>query len=446
VGTTGTNPAGAAGVRTVDVDDTGPPLRPARRDAIDVARIVALVIVVFGHLLLAVVDRPGKDVRGANLIALHPGWAWLAAVAPMPMFFAAGGWANATAALPDAAARLRGLIGLGAVVVTVWSAAVVVATAIAGDAGIVGDGARIATQPLWFLAAYVPFVACGDRLAGIADRRPVVAVGACLVALAVLDIARFAFDAPDWIGWPGFFLAWLVPWLLGAWWRARWVHRRIRERRVGLAITVVGSVACVALVALGGYAPALIDAVPDERSNTTPPTVYTAVAAVLQVGVLLLLAQALDIAGRRWRRLWDHAGEAAVGVYVWHLTALALCIAVVAAGFPAPARLTWAWWASRPLWWGAVIGVTAGLVGVTAVARRWLSHGSGRPGSVTMARAVAGALAATVGAAIVGLEGPRTAELALTCSCLFAASWWLLRSQSGTRARPQHRMRSNVKR
>ena len=37
---------------------------------------------------LAVVDRQHGDLRGANLLELRPGWAWIAALAPMPVFFA----------------------------------------------------------------------------------------------------------------------------------------------------------------------------------------------------------------------------------------------------------------------------------------------------------------------------------------------------------------------
>ncbi len=114
------------------------------------------MLVVAGHLALAVVDRHQGRVRGANLVALHPNLEALAALSPMPVFFAAAGWANATSTLRTGAARLRALVGLAAVVVVAWSAAVVVATLAAGDAGVIGDGARVATQPVWFLAAYPP--------------------------------------------------------------------------------------------------------------------------------------------------------------------------------------------------------------------------------------------------------------------------------------------------
>jgi len=403
--------------------------RPGRRDAIDVARVLALLVVVAGHLALAVVDRVDGELRGTNLLRLRPGWAWAAALAPMPVFFAAAGWANATATLASATARARTLAGLGAVVVTGWSVAVVATTLVAGDAGIVADGARIATQPLWFLAAYVPFAASGAWLARQAARHPVRSVGACLGALAALDVARFAGDAPDWVGWPAFFVAWVVPWLVGAWWRDRWAAGWRGEARVGLALLAAGALGAAALVAWAGYAAPLIDAVPGQRSNSTPPTLYTAVVALAQAGALLAGARGFDAAGRRWRALWDRAGEAAVGVYVWHLTALALCLAGVAAGLPAPERLSGLWWATRPAWWALVLGVTAGFVAATAAVRARLHPRDERGGGVAGVVVTAGA------AALVGLEGPRTAALAVACSALFVAGWWLLGYASTSRPR-----------
>ncbi|MEY4230619.1 MAG: hypothetical protein RLZZ362_1468, partial [Actinomycetota bacterium] len=83
-------------------------------------------MVVAGHLVLAVIDRPDGEVRGANLVLFRPGLAFLTVIAPMPVFFAAGGYANASATLMDSARRLRVLAAVGAAVVGSWSAAVVV--------------------------------------------------------------------------------------------------------------------------------------------------------------------------------------------------------------------------------------------------------------------------------------------------------------------------------
>jgi hypothetical protein len=256
--------------------------------------------------------------------------------------------------------------------------------------------------------------------------------------LAALDIARFGLGAPAWLGWPAFFVAWGVPWLAGGWWRAR-ATQGFRERRTGLALALTAGAAAVALVHLAGYSPALIDAVDGARSNTTPPTLYTAVVGLAQVGILLLCAGWLDAAGHRWRRWWDRAGEAAVGVYLWHLTALALCAGVVALGVPVPERLTGTWWLTRPLWWAAVIAVSLGLVAVTAAVRSRLRRRDVAPVSPGVGAAIAGVVLTGAGAALVGLRGPRTAPLALACSASFLAAWLAF---GGGRRRAQRPVRS----
>jgi hypothetical protein len=369
-------------------------------------------------------------VRGANLVELHPGLAWLLAAAPMPVFFAAAGWANATATRQSTAVRLRTLIGLGAVIVGCWTAAVIVAVTVTGSAGVVGKGARIATQPLWFVAAYAPMAAAGRPMATLAARRPAMVVGVCLGGLAVVDVARFGAGWPGWIGWPGFYLAWAVPWLLGGWWRDRFERGQFHERRAGIVLALVAGTVAVAVVEVAGYSPALIDAVPAARSNTTPPTLYTAIVGIAQVGILLAVAQPLDRVGRRWRTFWDRAGEAAVGVYLWHLTALALCAAAVALVLPAPRRLTGTWWATRPLWYSAVLAITVGLVRLTDLARTRLRRRRGIPGPPTRRRATVGVVLAATAAAAVGVRGPTSIARAFAWTALLVLTWAILRGDT----------------
>ena len=391
------------------------------------------MLVVLGHLTLAVIDRgPDGAIRGANAIALNPGLAWLAMLAPMPVFFAAAGWANATSTPRSAAPRLRTLVGLGAVVVVLWSTMSIVEILVRGEGGIVADGARIATQPLWFLAVYVPLAALGSDIATLAQH-PVAAVGACLGVLAALDLARFEFGAPEAIGWPGFFLAWGVPWLIGAWWRLRWQTGWQHERRAGAVLVAIASVCALGLVHVGGYHPALIDAVEGQRSNTTPPGLFTAVAGVVQVGVLMVVAGGLDRLAARWRGLFDRAGEASVAVYVWHLSALAFCAAALAAGVWAPVRFSMGWWLTRPMWFAAVLGVTGLLAAATAWVRRRIHRET--EGESTNIRIGVGLVCATVGAGVIGLLGPRTLPSATFAMAAFVAGWWCLRSPGAVRRR-----------
>jgi hypothetical protein len=412
----------------VDTSVEAPRTPPGRRGAIDVARVGALVMVVLGHLSLAVIDRgPDGAIRGANVLALHPDLVWLAMLAPMPVFFAAAGWANATATPRSAAPRLRTLVGLAVVVVVSWSTLSMLEYVVFGG-GAIADGARIATQPLWFLAVYVPLAAFGSDVARWAEH-PVVAVGGSLAVLAALDVARFGYGAPDAIGWPGFFLAWGVPWLIGAWWRRRWQAGWRHERRTGAALVVIGSVCAVGLVLFAGYHPALIDAVEGQRSNTTPPGLFTATAAIVQVGLLMMVATWLDRLAELHRGLFDRGGEASVAVYMWHLSALALCAAVLAAGVWAPERFSGAWWLTRPLWFAAVLGVTALLVAATSWVRGRLGAQieTGPPSDL---RIVLGVICVTIGAGTIGLLGPRTPLSATVAVAAFVTGWWCLRAPS----------------
>ena len=390
------------------------------------ARSLALFVVVFGHLVLAVIDRDTSGaIRGDNLLALYPHLSWLTLIAPMPIFFAAGGWANATATPQSSAARLRALMGLGAIVVTLWSAASIIELLVIGHGSTLSDGARIATQPLWFLTAYIPFAAYGKRIAAFATR-PLISMGTALAILTAIDIARFGFDANEKWGWPGFFLAWGTPWVIGSWWRQASYSPAFNERRVGFVLTIVGAVAGIALVRWAHYYPALIDAVPLKRSNTTPPTLFTAVAAITQTGVFMMCAASLDSAAQRWRSLIDRMGTASIAVYGWHLSALALCSGIIALGVPTPTRLTTLWWLTRPLWFAVVLGVTALFAMATSYVR---TQQRKRTQRTHHGRTIEiGVVLAVIGAGIVGLYGPRTLPGASLATIAFIGSWWCLRT------------------
>ncbi|MDQ3974812.1 MAG: acyltransferase, partial [Actinomycetota bacterium] len=74
-------------------------LTPADRNRYaDLLRVAAIVVVVLGHWLLAVVTVRDGRLEGANLLALVPATQWLTWVFQvMPVFFFVGGYANAAA-------------------------------------------------------------------------------------------------------------------------------------------------------------------------------------------------------------------------------------------------------------------------------------------------------------------------------------------------------------
>lgn len=395
-----------------------------RRGAIDIARAGSLLVVVLGHLAMAVVDRDTDGaLQGVNIIELYPRWEWLTMLAPMPLFFAASGWANTSSSTESARARVRALTGLATVVAAAWSVATLVEWLIIGEFGIIKDGARLATQPLWFLAAWVPLTV-GSRHLTNAARHIRLAIPSLLVLLIATDVSRFVWNAPRWVGFPGFFAAWSVPWILGAWWRLNHLRTAFREKLAGVLIAISAALGASVLVKWFGYRAALIDAIPNKRSNTTPPTLFTAISACVQVGILMMTAQHLDLIAERRRRLIARISAVSAGVYAWHLTAFSLCGAALAAGLWTPERMTAAWWLSRPIWFAFVLSITGALLYVTqrvgtTIRRPHVTANELRfRGRVTI-----GATSVAVGSGLIGLYGPRTIFLVILAPTLLATGW-----------------------
>ncbi len=255
-----------------------------------------------------------------------------------------------------------------------------------------------------------------------------VLIGGCLALLAVIDVVHFGLAGPSWLAWPAFYLAWVVPWLLGGWWRSASIRPGFSERLVGLALAIGGAVAAGLLVWRAGYQASLIDYGSEGRSNTNPPTLYTALVGLAQVGLLMLVARSLDRLGARFRAFWDRAGSVAIGVYAWHLTSLSLCVGIVAIpGVWAPRRLSAAWWMSRPVWLAAVLAGCAALVAATAWVRARLAAHETAPRPASTMQLTFGVLVAAAGGAVVGLYGPANAGRAIVCCALLGSSWLLLR-------------------
>lgn len=390
------------------------------------ARAGSLLFVVAGHLVLAVIDKgPHGGVRGTNLVALEPGLSWLGLASPMPVFFVAAGWAAASSsrsqrsAADGARSRVRVLVLLACVVTALWGTVAVVEQLVTRKRGVLTDGARLATQPLWFLAAYVPFALAG-RLTARAAHRPLLWLLASIALVGVSDSVRFGCGAPRWVGFAGFFVAWSVPWVAGWWWQDNRGMRGTREARAGVVLFTAGAASCVVLVRWFGYSGTLIDAVSGRRSNSTPPTLFTVGAAVSQAGGLMVCARLLDVAAARCRPVVSAFNRVAPGFYAWHLSGLALASLPLALGAPFPRRFTIEWWLLRPVWAAAVITITWLLVKVTMDGRANVPAAptARPPGKVSAA--VAAALVA-LGAAAVGLWGPTTPLRATSeCAALIA--------------------------
>ena len=381
---------------------------------------------------MVVIDRSARGtVRGTNLLAVYPDWEWLGLVSPMPMFFVAAGWANARSTPATAVRRLRVLIGTSAVVIVAWSLLSIGELLITHRSDVLGDGAHIATQPLWFLAAYVPFAGWAHVTARFTTHiAPFILM--CVAIVTISDVSRFVFDAPRWIGYPGFFATWIIPWSLGMWWRDAHETGARDEKTIGVALVAIGIIASAVLVRFFDYTPSLIDAVPGHRSNTTPPTLFTCAAALAQAGLVMWCGQWLDGVAARRRHLLSRFNAASLGIYVWHLSAVVLCAALIALGVPMPTRFSLGWWIMRVPWFGTIIAVTAALVWITQLFHRHSTRdlADDTPSPRVIASGVS---LVTIGATLTGLYGPRSLPLASAMTGCFVGGWFLLSARATPR-------------
>ena len=348
----------------------------------DLVRAAALLVVVFGHYLMAVVHIAGADVSVDTVLDAttwsHP-VTWLLQV--MGCFFAVG----AVVAAPGLAERLAAQKGRDSVGRTVvWRDHVAARTrtllvpalpllalwAVAGPAlrdrypdDLVARASQAALVPLWFLAVYVVVHALIPVMVGVVTRvgvwRPVTGL---LVAAAVVDVAhRSGMPA---IGWLNFGLVWMVPTTVGV----GVGLGRVDRQQLGRA-AALGLVLALTAVAVAGYAVPVVGAADGGRSNNHPPSLLLGLHALAHSGAVLLIAPRLEgwlRASSARRALLRAAGRWSMPIYLWHMTGyVLLSVAVMAWRVPvvgatfALEPLSGQWWAVRPLQMGAALGVTA---------------------------------------------------------------------------------------
>ena len=195
--------------------------KPDRDRAVDVARLAALVVVMFGHcaLLLATIDSSGLWI--GNLLGEMPALTpvtWLVQV--MPLFFLAGGaagaygWREGTPWGTWLFARAQRLCRPVFWYLAFWTVGLAVASAVLGADSAVGLG-RECVALLWFLGVYIVTLAFVPALTRMRAARTVaILVASLLVLAAVVDSVRIA-TGELLAGLPNFLIVWLIPVVIG---------------------------------------------------------------------------------------------------------------------------------------------------------------------------------------------------------------------------------------
>ncbi|MEO3759536.1 acyltransferase family protein [Mycobacterium sp. B14F4] len=301
---------------------------PRDRDrAVDVARLGALLVVIFGHcaLLLATIDDAG--VRIGNSLGELPALApitWVVQV--MPLFFFAGGAAGAYGWHPGSAwgtwlvRRAQRLCRPLFFYLAAWSVGLAVVRLTLG-AGSAADLGRESVALLWFLGVYLVVLAFVPALTRLSSARTVIALVAALLATAAaIDAVRIAVGN-DMFGLANFVVVWLIPMVIGV---------AYARRLVSLPAAIAGAVAAftaqVLLVVSGPYEVALVVTGTEQLSNTSPPTLLLALHCTWMS--CLFVAAAGPI--RRWAerpRVWyvvATGNGGAMTLYLWHIVAIAV--------------------------------------------------------------------------------------------------------------------------
>lgn len=299
----------------------------ARDRAVDVARLGALIVVMFGHcaLLLATVDSGG--VRIGNILGQIPALApvtWVVQV--MPLFFLAGGAAGAygwhagkswgTWLVVRAQRLFRPVLWY----LAAWTVGLLAVRLTLGPDS-AADLGRESVALLWFLGVYLLVLAFVPALTRLSAGRDVaVVVGGLLTAAAAVDAIRIAAGNPL-AGVANFVIVWLIPVVFGV------GHaRRLIGRRAALVTAAAALVAQIVVAVLGPYEVSLVVTGTEQLSNVSPPTLLLALHCTWMSAAFIACAGAIQ----RWAqrpRVWyvvAVGNGGAMTLYLWHIVAIAV--------------------------------------------------------------------------------------------------------------------------
>lgn len=351
------------------------PATPTRDRAIDAIRALAILGVVCGHWLVgALVPTPnglGVDSPLRTLDWLAPA-TWVLQM--LGLFFLVGGYAGAPSLrrarergqtdgqwLRHRLARMARPI-LGAVAVVI--AAIGLASVYGVPAGTLRTWAVLVVQPFWFIAVYALVTALTPLALRLDERWGWRAALPLAAAVAVVDVARYGFGAPEALGYLTVVPAWMFTYQLGVTWA-----RRGLDRRVAVGLLAGGLALFAALLVVAHYPLSMVTVPGAGRSNSNPPSLLVVALAAAQSGAAILLRDRIDRALHRRERAYTVVGLLnlfALTVFCWHQTALVGVVTAADATGQAIHGLTDTpdgpgWVLARVAWFPVLALVLAGL-------------------------------------------------------------------------------------
>ncbi|MGP3691223.1 acyltransferase family protein [Streptomyces sp. IBSNAI002] len=356
---------------------------PAHRDrAIDALRALAITGVVLGHwLVTAVTTTDSGTLTDTSPLTRMPQLAPLSWIfQTLAVFFLVGGYAAAgsweraqakgTGYRAWAATRIRRLTRPVAVLLALWALATVGLLAGGVPAQTLRTLLTLVLSPLWFLLVYIALTAATPLIARLNPLWP-------LAVVLHVDLIRFGFGGPSWIGWINVAAGWMVPYCLGS----AWARGALTRRRTPLALVLGGGTATAALLLWAGYPTSMVGVPGAPVSNLSPPTLAAVTFGITQCGLALLLREPLRSAMRR-PALWAGvalANLSALTIFLWHQTAMLITTSLGTTAGTLPGLSTppdsIIWTAQRILW----IPAFAVALAACAVAFRVFERGGPQP-------------------------------------------------------------------
>lgn len=336
--------------------------RSDRNRYVDLLRALSILVVVFGHWLMAAPEVIDGEIRIGQALTDIPwtrGLTWVLQV--MPVFFFVGGYANARswrAAMRKQVPygqwlrdRLRRLIVPVLPVLALWAPGAWLAVTSGVDTELVRVGSQAALVPVWFLATYVVIVAFAPLTLAMWERMGWAAFALFAAAAALVDVAYIGLEITP-ARWLNYLFVWNAVHILGY----GWADDRIGGQARRFAFAAGGFATVAALTVLGPYPVSMVGFAAEATiTNSNPPKVTLVALGVFQFGLAMSLE---NVARKRLDRLSTWTKVVALNgsimtLYLWHLTAMVAMIGILLL-LDAPGLGlivgSGAWWATRPIW------------------------------------------------------------------------------------------------
>ena len=344
-----------------------------RNRVVDVLRALSILVVVFGHWLMAAVTIENGELVAGHLLILadwtHP-LTWLFQV--MPVFFLVGGYANGLSWRSARRrsetyggwlrARLRRLTLPVVPLLLFWTVGGWLGLRLGLDWEVLQLASQVALVPTWFLAAYVVIVTVAPLGLWIWERWGWWSIIAGLVLSGLCDWLSISLGVVP-VGFLNYIFVWGTVHQIGF----AWLDGTLDETWKRALMAAAGLAGTLLLVGLGPYPVAMVGLDTTEITNSYPPRVTLAFLGMFQSGLVLVFEKPLGRLTQR-RGVWIFVvgvNARIMTLYLWHLTAMVIVIGLSLAlgGWGLGIEpLSAEWWLTRPLWFLVVGLVTSGMV------------------------------------------------------------------------------------